>query len=915
MTPVTGYRFDDISIDTRNRQLWREGELLSLNSKYFDVLVLLVREHGQLVEKQRIFDEIWEGVFVTDAALTQCIKDIRKQLGDDASNPRYIKTVPKHGYIFIGDVAEETPKPTHTSPSLFPAGALARPYKFLDYYTEQDARLFFGREREVEGICSRILAHRSFILHGRSGVGKSSLVRAGLMPRLKAAGHPVFALRSFTDPIREVAHALAPVSKVSSIGTEGLKLVDLVEEAGRRSPGQFVILLLDQFEEFFSILGLETKQGFITAIGELFACEALPVRLVFVLREDLLAEMSQFKPSIPEIFHHEYRLQRFNREQASRAIMEPAKVVQGSIEPELLPRLLDDLSDGDSIDPSQLQIVCDSLFDHRDSLHGITLAVYERLGTTRKILAGYLERVLTRFTSRDLELAKTILKTLLSTKGNRLVLRLSDLEGRVGAGAPFGTAVRRLVDELVASRIVRRSSQDGAGWIELAHDCLIPEISRWFTEEDRSLKEARAVIERAMENYRAHLLIPDVETLTFVLPLGARLGLTDEEGDLLVLSCLHRTVTVPEWLGPIAPSLQNLISHACEHNDPEVRQTAIASARYLGNSEAKSLLRDLALRDPVASVRRAATFALADRLRAGVLELFMQVSRGEKAMHMRGAACLALLRDYDRQLVSFSQLSMPVSLLVAMQLVWLRLRGAGSEILRGGLGGALGGAAAGFAGSLMLGAALTIARRDSFQQAASLIFVLCICGALVGAIGALGVSFGMVTATRLFRQHSRWWSVAGGMAGGAVIGGSTKFLGVDALKALFGQNLTGITGAFEGAVIGAGVSLGVFLTGLWAQRVRPWKQILGAAIGAMCAGVLLVVIGGNLFSGSLEILASAFANSRIRLDPLAYFFGEAHFGRTTQITLGAIEGMMFGGGTVAGIEFFLRSRRAVSRPS
>src|SRR5712691_106338 len=105
-TSLGAYRFDDFYLDARNRRLSRGGQNIALNSKYFDVLLLLVSRNGQLVEKQRIFDAVWDGVFVTDAALTQCIKDIRKQLGDDAANPRYIKTVPKHGYVFIGDVTE-----------------------------------------------------------------------------------------------------------------------------------------------------------------------------------------------------------------------------------------------------------------------------------------------------------------------------------------------------------------------------------------------------------------------------------------------------------------------------------------------------------------------------------------------------------------------------------------------------------------------------------------------------------------------------------------------------------------------------------------------------------------------------------------------------------------------------------------
>src|SRR5689334_2043315 len=113
---AASFSFDDFLVDVTNRQLRREGELVPLNSKNFDVLLLLIGESGQLVEKQRIFDEIWKGVFVSDTALTQCIKDIRKQLGDDASNPRYIKTVPKHGYIFIGNVVGIGPEVKSNNP-------------------------------------------------------------------------------------------------------------------------------------------------------------------------------------------------------------------------------------------------------------------------------------------------------------------------------------------------------------------------------------------------------------------------------------------------------------------------------------------------------------------------------------------------------------------------------------------------------------------------------------------------------------------------------------------------------------------------------------------------------------------------------------------------------------------------------
>lgn len=98
------YSFGDFDLDIANRELRKEGRPLDLNGRYFDALSLLVSEQGQLVKKDQFFSEVWGEMVVSDSALTQCIKDIRKQLSDDASNPRYIQTVPGYGYRFIGDI-------------------------------------------------------------------------------------------------------------------------------------------------------------------------------------------------------------------------------------------------------------------------------------------------------------------------------------------------------------------------------------------------------------------------------------------------------------------------------------------------------------------------------------------------------------------------------------------------------------------------------------------------------------------------------------------------------------------------------------------------------------------------------------------------------------------------------------------
>jgi DNA-binding winged helix-turn-helix (wHTH) protein len=115
------FRFDRFLLDPGDRQLRRDDAPVELNGRYLDALLLLVREQGRLVSKDRFHAEVWRGVPVTDEALTQCIKTLRRQLGDDAARPRFIETVPKHGYRFIAPVegiaAEPAPPPASSAPS------------------------------------------------------------------------------------------------------------------------------------------------------------------------------------------------------------------------------------------------------------------------------------------------------------------------------------------------------------------------------------------------------------------------------------------------------------------------------------------------------------------------------------------------------------------------------------------------------------------------------------------------------------------------------------------------------------------------------------------------------------------------------------------------------------------------------
>lgn len=104
---ATHFRFGEFRLDAAGRQLWNGNEPVELNGRYFDGLLLLVREQGQLLPKDRFFEEVWAGVVVSDSALTQGIKEIRKQLGYHAANPRFVQTVPRYGYRFVAPAVLE----------------------------------------------------------------------------------------------------------------------------------------------------------------------------------------------------------------------------------------------------------------------------------------------------------------------------------------------------------------------------------------------------------------------------------------------------------------------------------------------------------------------------------------------------------------------------------------------------------------------------------------------------------------------------------------------------------------------------------------------------------------------------------------------------------------------------------------
>ncbi len=203
--------------------------------------------------------------------------------------------------------------------------------------------------------------------------------------------------------------------------------------------------------------------------------------------------------------------------------------------------------------------------------------------------------------------------------------------------------------------------------------------------------------------------------------------------------------------------------------------------------------------------------------------------------------------------------------------------------------GITGGAVAGVIGGLIYGFAAASEPLQGDPGALSILLVLLCVTILVGLIGAAGVSVGIATA-RFARPASLAWSMVGGAGGGLLVGAFGKLLGLDAFTLLVGRSPGDITGAGEGALIGAavGVAAGLALRGRSLRRGAAMAGGLGAA-----AGVLILLLGGRLMLGSLELLARGFPGSRLRLDEISRPFTDPALDRATHLLDAGVEVGLF----------------------
>jgi WD40 repeat protein len=411
------------------------------------------------------------------------------------------------------------------------------PYKGLLEYRLSDAELFFGRSKAIRDLLGQLGRGPLTVLHSESGAGKTSLLQAGLSPRLIASGCLPVYLRPYNI---EPGYALKRDFLSDLSHTPGLATAPLRDFLRQVSAvlgvGTPIFILLDQAEELFTQLSDAERNEFVHELADCLDDETLNVGWVLALRTEYFGHLANFRPRIRNPFENDFRLNRLTRAEAEEAITEPARRRGVGFEVGLCEQLLDDLG-GKEIAPPQLQLVCSELFEElQPGETTLTRALYERQGGAAGILRGHLERVL----SRDLRpeqraAARRLLETLISSEAQRVVRSHTELVAELGARGVTPQTLDVILSQLVDSRLLKvRETEAGLAY-ELAHDYLIEEIK--LDPDVQARKAAQELLEQEVRAYRRYRTLLTEDRLKVIEPYLADLKtLTPEAEQLLAES-------------------------------------------------------------------------------------------------------------------------------------------------------------------------------------------------------------------------------------------------------------------------------------------------------------------------------------------------------------------------------------------
>ncbi len=403
------------------------------------------------------------------------------------------------------------------APSIGFLAAIEFPFPGLRAFETEESLLFFGRETHTEELLRRLSESRFLAVVGTSGCGKSSLVRAGLLPALfrgylvgATSRWRVAVLRPGTAPIDALAATLAKDGVLGpqdatklreTLGATSGGLAEAVQQA-HLAPGESLLVVVDQFEEIFRFApesqgGVESQVSLFVSLLLHAAESDAPIYVTLTMRSDFQGDCAQFPGLTEALNRSQYLVSRLTRDQRREAIVRPLDLVDATLTPRLLNRLLNDAGD----DPDQLPVLQHALlrtyrrWREAGGRGAIDLPDYEAIGGIAYALGRHGDEILAGL--KDDELGEKIFRCLTTTERGRVIRRPKEL-GALHAVVNAADEPAQAAVNAVLSAFARRESSllmlsspalEPGTVVDITHESLVrkwPRLAAWVKEEARS---------------------------------------------------------------------------------------------------------------------------------------------------------------------------------------------------------------------------------------------------------------------------------------------------------------------------------------------------------------------------------------------------------------------------------------------
>lgn len=411
---------------------------------------------------------------------------------------------------------------------------LVSPFVGLRPFNTDEAMLFFGRGVQTVELLEHLHRARFLAVVGSSGCGKSSLVRAGLIPKLEAGflvedrdRWRIAVMKPGDAPLRNLTVALLNAISTTLNDTDINGLIDEIHAAGvqaiieRLAPDfagtdTSLLLLVDQFEEIFrfslqadDVESRDEAADFVSIMLTLAAQRELPIYVVMTMRSDFLGDCDNFY-GLPEAMNRgQYLVPRPTRQQRGKAIEGPIRLFGAHLSPRLLDRLLNDI--GDQTD--QLPVLQHALMRtweewKRSGDPKLDLSHYEAVGTIKDALSRDADEAIAGMSGQDLNITMRLFQALTTRdeRGRRIrrPAHQSEIEAITGANSD---QVRAIVDRFRSGGRSFLNIDEGSGdaLIDISHESLIRQwdrLRKWVDEESDAASTYLQIVDVASRHAR-----------------------------------------------------------------------------------------------------------------------------------------------------------------------------------------------------------------------------------------------------------------------------------------------------------------------------------------------------------------------------------------------------------------------------